>query len=387
MSEPTRKKPFPSWPVYDDAERRYLEEVLTSGKWCVSEYEDRSLSKVGQFEKEFAKYHEAEYGLAVANGTAALEIALKACGIGAGDEVIVPAYTFYSTASSVMQVNAVPVFVDVTPLSCCIDPDGIEAAITERTKAIIPVHFAGRSADMDYILDIAEKYSLAVIEDAAQAHGTTCKGKKVGALGDAGTFSFQASKNMSSGEGGIILTNNREIYEMCWSYHTLGRIKGGAWYEHHALGWNYRMTEFQAAVLLAQLERVEEQSLRREKNALYLTEKLSNIKGIYCPNKSPGRNAYHLYIIRVDAEEFGCDRDTLVKALEAEGVPVKTGYAFPLYKNPLFLNSAAAKTHCPVSEQMCRELIWLHHSMLLGEKQDMDDIAEAFVKIKETVGK
>lgn len=397
---PIRKRPFIPWPLYDKEEIRYLREVLRTRRWCVSQYGNRSNSMVGQFEEKFAKYHNARYGLAVANGTAALEISLKACDVGIGDEVIVPSYTFYSTASAVLQLNAVPIFVDIDPDTYCINPDKIEEAITDKTKAIIPVHFGGYPADMDKILKIARRYKLRVIEDAAQAHGTIWRDKKIGTLGDLGTFSFQASKNITSGEGGIILTNNKRLYELCYSFHTLGRFKKGGWYNHYYLGWNYRLSEFQGAVLLAQLKRLEAQTKLREKNAGYLTKKLLVIKGLYpfvVKDKRVTRTSYHLYIIRVNPKEFGCSIDFLIKALNAENIPIKKGYEFPLYRNPVFLkqnfgrsnylfrNIDYNKIKCVIAERMCRELLWIHHSILLGNARDMDDIVNAFIKIKKNI--
>jgi len=394
--KPIRTRPFPKWPVYDESEKKALEEVLQSGVW------GSGGSKVNKFEKKFAGYHNAEYGICVVNGTTALEVALKASGIGAGDEVIVPAYTFLATASSVLLVNAVPIFVDIDPDTYCIDPQQIENAITERTKAIIPVHLAGHSSNMDKIMEIAKENNLVVIEDCAQAHLAEWKGKKVGSIGDLGCFSFQSSKNMTSGEGGIIVTNNKELADKCWSYHNCGRTRGGPWYKHPLLGWNYRMTEFQAAVLLVQLNRLEKQNKTRNENALYLSAKLSEIDGI-TPLKRDERvttHAYHLYIFRYAKEKFsGVTRDRFLEALNAEGIPCARGYV-PLYKEG-YLNEARkcplscsyysgkidyTKVDCPVTEKACNEeAVWLTQNMLLGTKEDMDTIVEAIQKVKNNV--
>jgi dTDP-4-amino-4,6-dideoxygalactose transaminase len=279
-ASPVRTEPFSAWPVHDQQEVKAITQVVESGKWWRFAYatgvevQERidagEISKVLEFSRAFAQHQQAQYGIAVANGTGSLEIIFKALGIGPGDEVIVPAYTYVASATAVLQVNAVPIFVDVDPETYNLNPDLLEAAITPRTKAIEPVHFGGQPADMDRILEIAQKHGLFVVEDAAHAHGSEWRGRKVGALGDAGSFSFQSSKNMTAGEGGIILTNDTNLAERCDSLLWAGREKGRPWYEFHRLGWNYRLTEFQAAILLIQLGRLEAQNERRMENARYL---------------------------------------------------------------------------------------------------------------------
>ena len=337
---PVRTEPFPGWPVHDDREADAVAEVVEGGKWWRFAYatgvelnedlEAEELSKVVEFSLEFARYQDAKYGIAVANGTGSLEIIMKALGIGPGDEVIVPAYTYIASATAVLQANAVPVFVDVQEDTYNIDPDRIEECITPRTKAIEPVHFGGQPADMDRVLEIAEKHDLAVIEDAAHAHGSEWRGKKVGALGNAGSFSFQASKNMTSGEGGIILTNDGDLADRCDSYLWAGREKGRPWYEFHRLGWNYRLTEFQAAILLVQLERLEDQNQRRMENARYMDQLLAEVAGVEPLRWDPraSKHSHHIYILRYDAQHFcGVHRDRFVEALTAEGIPAFSGYA------------------------------------------------------------
>ncbi len=390
---PVRSKPWPQWPVWTEREEDLILDVLRSGQWW-----SVGGTKVPQFEEAFARCQDARHAVCVTNGTAALEIALRALGIGCGDEVIVPPYTFIATASSVLAVGATPVFVDIEPHSLNMDPRAIEPAITDRTKAIIPVHIAGCPADMDGVLEVARKRSLAVIEDAAQAHAAAWKGRKVGALGDCGTFSFQASKNLNAGEGGAIVTNDDEVADKCWSVHNVGRTKSGKWYEHHVLGGNFRMTEWQAAILLAQLERLEEQTERRTANAARLTTQLAQIPGIVTlpPDPRVTRHAYHLYIFRYDPAGFGGrPRDEFLRALNAEGIPSSAGYV-PLYKEIVFQRKTAGvgawcragrfvdygKVQCPVCEQVCTDAVWLFQSMLLGEQQDMDDIVEAIAKIQ-----
>jgi len=336
------------------------------------------------------------------NGSVALEIALYAAGIEAGDEVLVPPYTFMSTIMSVLLVNALPIFVDIQPDTYCIDSHLIEKQITPNTKAIIPVHLAGMPCDMETIMTIASKHNLAVIEDACQAHLAEWKGQKVGGIGQIGCFSFQVTKNISAGEGGAIVSNDPAMMDYCFHFHTCGRSRGGKWYSHSYLGTNRRMTEFQAAILLAQLERVKDQMKIRSKNAVYLSQQLSQIPGI-SPLTVPQfvtTHAYHLYIFRYNAEIFGgAHRDSFVKALQAEGIPCSIGYV-PLYKEefmrkaiqaPVFqkiygparLNKYFSNIHCPVTEKACNEEgVWIPQSVLLGTKEDMDDIVEAIQKIQ-----
>lgn len=396
--EKVRTKPFPAWPVFDDREANALEEVCRSGHWgCLSG------SKVSEFETKFAAFQEAKFGTCVVNGTAALEVALQAVGVNAGDEVIVPPYTFIASASSVLTVGAIPVFVDIEPETYNLDPSKIEGAITDKTKAILAVHLGGRPADMDSIMAVARKHRLKVVEDAAQAHGAAWNDRRVGAIGDAGTFSFQSSKNLTAGEGGIVVTNDPEVHARAWSLHNCGRIPEGEWYEHRTLGWNMRMTEFQGAILLTQMERLEEQMKTREENARYLDKLFSEIEGV-TPQKHDPRvttNAYHLYIVRYSADGLGgLPRAKFLEALTAEGIPCSSGYV-PLYREHLFhvepdgcplgcrfygRKMDYSKVSCPVAEHACaNEALWIFQSVLLGTKDDMNDIAGAVSKVRENV--
>ncbi|MBU4212959.1 MAG: DegT/DnrJ/EryC1/StrS family aminotransferase, partial [Verrucomicrobia bacterium] len=325
--KPVRTKPFPvKWPVIGKEERQNLLGVFDSGKWWYGE-------KVAEFERKYAAFQNARSGIACTNGTAALEIALLACGIGAGDEVIVPPYTFIATASAVLKVNAIPVFADIDLNTGNLDPKAAEKAITAKTKAIMPVHFAGLPVDMDAFKALARKHKLRLIEDACHSWGSQWKGKGTGAIGDCGVFSFQMSKNITSGEGGILLTDNEEIADAARSYSNCGRGKGQAFYEHYLLGSNLRMTELQAAILLGQLTRLKEQTIKRQKNAVLLDKGLKNIPGIALLKNDPRvtRRSYHIYIFRFVTEEWGgVSRETFLKALQAEGVPVSSGYPIPL---------------------------------------------------------
>lgn len=413
---PQRTKPFPSWPIFDAHEEQSLLEVLRSGCWwhySQGEAVDPKKpevgaprSKVAEFQEAFARFQGAKYGMACANGSVALEVALRALGVGPGDEVIVPPYTFIATATAVLMVNAVPIFVDIESNTYNIAPQRVLEAITPRTKAIIPVHFAGQAADMDSLLSIAAQHKLIILEDAAHAPGATWKDRGLGTIGQAGAFSFQASKNLTAGEGGFITTNDRELAELCSSYIWGGRVVGRPWYEHHRLGWNHRMTEFQGAILLQQLKRVEAQNAKRRENARYLDEHLANLPGIspLHVRDNVTKHSHHLYIFAFNEEEFGIPRAEFLAALQAEGIPCLSGYAHPLYKNPMFLRQdfnprgcpvnceyydraidyASFEALCPNAERACREAVWLEHRQLLAEREDMDDIVRAIEKIHES---
>lgn len=392
--KPVRTKPFTAWPIFGKPEEARLLRTLRSGKWGRLQGKE-----VAELEKRFAEMHGCKHGVAVVNGTVSLRISLMAAGIRAGDEVIVPPYTFVSTATAVIESNAVPVFADIDLETFNIDPKAIEAAITPRTRAIIPVHFAGQGADMEAILKIARRHKLIVIEDAAHAHGAIYKGRAAGSMGDTGSFSFQSSKNITSGEGGIITTNDDTLAAACRSIHSCGRVEGGLWYEHHVIAGNYRLGEFQGAILNAQLERLEAQTVRRDRNGQYLAKQLRALPGVY-PQKRPkeiARHSYHLFMMRIVPTEFGAPRDTVVKALQAEGIPCSGGYGISLPAQPLFRNKAFgpylenasgrldySKTRVPNSDLLCREqCVWLEQNLLLGSRADMDDIARAFEKIHE----
>jgi dTDP-4-amino-4,6-dideoxygalactose transaminase len=389
-----RTRPFPAWPAFGVEEEQRLLRALRSGRWGKLNGDE-----VAEFERRFASMHGCKHGIAVVNGTVSLRVALMAAGIRAEEEVIVPPYTFLATATAVVEANAVPVFADVDLETFNLDPAAVEAAITRRTRAIIPVHMAGQPADMDAIMAIARKHKLVVIEDAAHAHGAIYKGRPAGSLGHLSSFSFQSSKNLTSGEGGIVATSDDKLAEACRSIHNCGRLPGGLWYEHHVMSGNYRLGEFQGAVLNAQLDRLQEQTKTRDRNGQYLAAKLSRIPGIH-PQERPAdctRHSYHLFLLRIDAQAFGAPRETVLKALQAEGIPICGGYAVPLYRQPLFLNKAfgpylpraAAEldygaVRCPHCERICAEQgAWLEQSLFLGDQSDMDDIAAAFEKVRE----
>jgi dTDP-4-amino-4,6-dideoxygalactose transaminase len=389
--EKTVNKSF-VWPIFDESEVEAVADIVRSGKWgnpnCGEE--------VARFEKEFAEYCGAKYAITCVNGSISLRLSLMAFGLQPGDEVIVPPYTFISTASAVIECNAVPVFVDVSPDTYNLDPVAVEKAVTPRTKAIIPVHFGGQSCDMDAIMDIAKRHNLRVLEDAAHAHGAEYKGRRLGSIGDVGSFSFQSSKNLTSGEGGIVITSDEELYKMISSLRNVGRVAGGQWYDHFNPGLNYRITQMQAALLLKQLARLDEQTETRDENGQYLNQLLSGIEGVSPLTRGHGetRHCYHVYIFKYDKSKFnGLSKNDFVSRLMAEGVPSLGGYPHPLYKQPLFQNANFmnyaipasvdyTQVSCPVAEAACDEAVWILQHAMLGTKEDMESFAEAIRKIQ-----
>lgn len=389
-----RDKCFSNWPLYGEREETALKRVLFSSKWGIGGEETEI------FEKKFAAYQHCGHCVTMANGSVTLRNALIACDLQAGSEVIVPPYTFLATATSVIEANCIPVFADIDPETYCLDPKKIEAAITPNTKAIIPVHIGGHAADMDKIMEIAHRHDLYVIEDCAHAHGAEYKGKRVGSIGNIGSFSFQASKNLCCGEGGAIVSNDQKLADKCWSIQNCGRIRSGLWYQHDFLGGNYRLSQFQAAILNEQIAKLNMQIETRERNADYLSARLAEIPGIkpLTVKKYITRHSYHIYIFRYDKTEFdGISREVFLQALNAEGIPASAGYTSPVYQYPFFKNkdfgpfSSWKNTkptldynfvYCPIAEKASTEEgCWFPHLLLLGDKNDMDDIANAVKKI------
>lgn len=349
-------------------------------------------NKVTTFQERFAAFQGARYALCVPNGTLALELALLTLEIDPGDEVILPAYTFIATASAVLRVGAKPVFADIDPDTYTLDPTTIPAKLSKQTKALLPVHLAGRPANMDALCLQAQAHGLHILEDACQAWGAEWHGQRVGAIGDLGAFSFQSSKNLTAGEGGALVTNNPELYERAWSLHNVGRVRDGAWYQHELLGSNLRMTEWQGAILLAQLERLDEHAQRRTANIRYLCQALSHVKGLSPLPDDPRitRHAYHLLILRYDPACFGDQPvERFVAALTAEGIPTASQGYVPLHHSPAIrqtmlqrFSDDPAEIHLPVTEAVVGHTVWLLQHLFLGEQQDMDDILAAVLKIQ-----
>lgn len=390
-----RSAPFSSWPKIQANDEQSWMNVLREGKWCRLDGNHAT-----EFEKNWASALGVSHCLATSCGTTALVTAMNALDVSPGDEVIVPPYTFVATVNPVLLQHALPVFVDSDIETFQIDASKIEAAITKNTRAIVPVHLGGSPADMDTILAVAAKHRIPVLEDACQAHLAEWKGKKVGGLGQAGCFSFQASKNLNSGEGGALTTNDAAMMDRALSFHNNGRGTGAvSGYVRN--GSNHRMTEFQAALLNTQMSHLVEQSEVRSNNAKYLTKHLEQIPGIHPARMYAGttRNAYHLYMFRYEAEQFsGLARAQFLKALEAEGIPCSGGYT-PLNQEAFLENTLRSRAyrkiysdaelkayrernHCPVNDRLCEQAVWFGQTMLLGPQSDMDQIAGAIRKIQ-----
>ncbi len=392
--EKAKSKPFPIWPHYDEAEERALKQVLESRIWWRTPG-----SKTLEFEQAFAKFHGARHGIAVTNGTAALEVAMAGLGIGAGDEVILPDFTFVATASAVLFANALPVLVDVDPGTYCINPDLVEEAITPRTKAVIAVHMGGHPADLDRLKKITDRKKLALIEDSSHAHASEWKGKRIGTFGVAGTFSFQSSKLMTAGEGGIIISNDEKFERQARSVHDCGRMPGEWFYSHFIYGSNYRLSEWQGAVLQAQLGRLDEQTQVRHRNGRLLDRLLGMIPGI-TPQKLDDRctrNGQYAYIFHVNKKEFaGIATDRFIAAMNAEGIPNQASYP-PLHQLHMFRNGEYRKRLCgkqarerhaflkrrfPATQKAAWETVWIPQPALLGDEEDVEEIAASLSKIQ-----
>lgn len=363
--------------------------------------------KVRGFEKNFADYIGVEHAIAVNSGTSALHTAIAACGVGPGDEVIVPPFTFTATASAVLMNNAVPVFVDIEPGTFCIDPDKIRRAVTQKTKAIIPVHIYGKVVDLDAIKDIVDGRDITIIEDACQAPGCSYKGKMAGSIGDAGVFSFVETKNMVIGEGGMVTTDSDEIAERC----RLIRNHGEVWvkgkkreYLSNILGYNFRMTEIQAVLGIEQLKKLEHLNKIRRENALFLHRELARFDGIRAMRYNENEIC-HLFPILFDEERAGITKERFTELVSSEGIPLSGGYPHPLYKNPVFQEKIAygdkgcpyscgiyggevdyKKVKCEVAEDVCKRLLCIRQVHYPYGIEDMRDIVKGFDKVLSNVG-
>ena len=404
----TKVNPWPKWPVWDEKEEKALIEVLNSGVWSYNG------PKETEFNKNFAEYTGVKYAVSAANGTVTLQMALEACGIGVGDEVILPGLTWQATAATILDVNATPILVDVLEDTWCVDPKEIEKAITPRTKAIVAVHLYGSFSDMDEILRIAKEHNLYVIEDCAHKHGGEWNGKKAGSIGDIGSFSYQLSKHLTAGEGGTVTTNNFELYEKLDALRNCGRRpepvtdvkadKGeGVYFDagNFCQSGNYRITEFQAAILIEGLKRLPEQNKVRDENAIYLNSLIASIPGISPMKRYPQetKEAYFNFAFRYDATGFkGLENKKFRAALTAElGIEVAPSY-IPLNKCSLYVPLTKPARH-KLSEEywkaidperfdlpVCDKIHFegsacIHHKILMGTKADMELVAAAIQKI------
>lgn len=355
-------------PQIGKEEQKAVFNVLTSGVIAQG-------PKVAEFEEKFAKYIGTKYAVAVSSGTTALHLALLALGIGPGDEVITTPFTFIASANSILYVGAKPIFVDICEDDLNIDPAKIEAKVTKKTKAILPVHLYGQAASMDEIMKIAKKHKFFVIEDACQSHGAIYKGKKAGSIGDCGCFSFYPTKNMTTGEGGIVTTNNKKIYEKIKILREHGSKKK---YYHEALGYNFRMTDIEAAIGIEQLKKLNKFNKRRQENAKILTEGLKNIKGIITPKvKENYTHTFHQYTVRI-TKEFKKSRDETAQILNKKGIGTGIHYPLPIHKQFLY-KKLGYKDKFPIAEKLSQEVLSLPVHPGLSSK-DLKKIINTFRK-------
>lgn len=375
----------PQWPIYDQQEEQALLRVLHSRNWWRMFGEETAA-----FEKEFSTHHGAIQGLAVSNGTHALEIALMVAGIKPGDEVIVPAFTFISTSMAVQRVGAIPIPVDVDLETYCMDPKEVMAAITSSTKAMIPVHMAGHGADMRRLSEIAKLHNIQIIQDAAHAHGSVIEGKKIGEWGSMACFSFQNYKLMTAGEGGFITFSDDETRNLAFLYHNCGRPEGDVSYQHKVLGSNYRLNEFASGLLRIQLRRLDQQNSLREKNSQLLDYYLQNESRIKLQKRKPlaTLHSHYMYMFLLNEEEICFEkRNRMVKKLVDLGVPAYMTYK-SLYKTQAFwenphpnYDESYWRARCSNTELISGNGIWIHHRALLGDEALIKDIAGCVIEV------
>lgn len=395
---------FPKWPIFGKLEEEGLEIVLNSGQWGRL----GTNTQTERFERSYEKITGAKHALAVTSGTSALFDMLGALDTGPGDEVIIPPYTFIATYNVINLHYALPIFVDTDIESFQIDPEKIKKAINKNTKALMPVHIGGSPFDVDAILAISKKYNIPVIEDACQAHLAEWKGKCVGNWGLGGAFSFQASKNLNCGEGGAVITNSSDFYDKCYAFHHQGQSanSAGLGTGSGTRGTNLRITEFQSAILSGQMTRLTEQANRRWENAQYLSSMLKEIPGIKPAKLYPGttKSAFHLYMFRINEKEFGTTRDKFIKAMAAEGIAPGTGYG-KINKSD-YVKSLAKERHylkiygekrmnqwldqtlaTPVNDRLTEQALWYTQTILLGTRNDMEQIADAIKKVQKNASR
>ncbi|MHA1459811.1 MAG: DegT/DnrJ/EryC1/StrS family aminotransferase [Promethearchaeota archaeon] len=396
------RKFYPKWPIYNEKEINALTEVIKSGEWWCGAPGAHQGNNVWAFQEEFAQLQGSEYCVAVCNGTVAIEAALMALDVGLGDEVIVSDYTFVASASAVIATNAVPIFCDIDPNTLVMDVNKIEELITERTKAIIPVHLGGNPVNMGHLMALAVNYNLKVVEDCAHAHGSEFKGKKVGNWGDAGTFSFQASKVITSGEGGAIICNNSELADNIYSYIDCGRKKNEYFYKHFSYGTNYRMTEYQAAILRVQLKKFPDQHKLRNDNAQYLMKKLNEIDGIktMIPTTGTTTLGWYVFPILFEPKKFGgLTKSKFYKKLNKSGIPTDDCYP-PLHSLDCFKYNNLKKgidysyanwggeksnnVHFPIVSDVYSRSLEFPQEILLASRDKLNDVIEFIKSLKST---
>lgn len=393
--DPIRTETFPRWPVFDQSEIDAVSQTVLSGRWGGFPYPGPNIA---EFAEKFSEMLGGGIAVPMMNGSITMEVALRAAGIGWGDEVIVPAYTFAATASAPMAAGAIPVIVDISPHSYCIDPEAISRAITPKTKAIIPVHLAAQMADMDAIMDIAKQHNLVVIEDSAHAHGAKWHGISAGTIGDFGSFSLQSAKIITTGEGGVLVCKDDKMAELAASLVDCGRPKDRDLKEF-TFGINYRWSELHAAIGMVALQRFPQQMAQRAEMADYFEECARDLPGIHLLKRDPRhtRRTQYRYIINIDPDYFGCRNDTFCYALSAEGLPVDTGYP-PMHQYDLFQPALSRlpvplafpeyfqfdQMSFPVTERAAEwESVWMKEAIFRAGKQGVDDFIAGIRKLDE----
>lgn len=400
---PLRTTPFPPHPIIGDEEKAAVLDVLNRGELSTFLASPGQYflggKKIKEFETRFADYHNQRFAVAFNSATAALHAAVVAVGVDAEDEVIVPPYTFTSTATCVLMANAIPVFADVQNDIFGLEPAAVEAAITAGTRAIIPVHLFGHPADINPLLAVARRHNLKVIEDCAQAPGARYNKSLVGTLGDCGIFSFTENKNITTGEGGMLTTDDPAIAEAARMIRNHGEViwegQTARTYAPTMLGWNYRMTEIEAALGVVQFGRLDSLNGRRIELCEYLTEHLRGTPGLTVPVVYPqAKHVYYVYAVKYDEATTGISRDLFVKALNAEGIPTGAGYIRPLYLSPIYQErrllpfrhyrgtARYEKGICPTAERLHeRELFLTGVARPPAIEKDMSDIVRAVQKV------
>jgi dTDP-4-amino-4,6-dideoxygalactose transaminase len=364
---------IPGWPVAGERERELVLAVLDSAQWGGFH------EIVGRFEREFAAYQHTRFGVTTFNGTVSLEMMFDVAGIGPGDEVIVPAISFVSTATAVSRVGATPVFVDIEPYTFNLDPERAADAISDKTRAILTVHFGGSLCAVDRIAALARDRGLILFEDAAHAHGSEWNGQRAGSFSLAASFSFQNGKVMSSGEGGIVVTSEAEFHERCRSFANQGRREGASFFHHFTLGTNFRLTALQAAILVAQLEGLDSAICVRQRNEERLRRELADVPGLRFQEIPPAvnRRSHYLLLGRIDARASGMTRDGFHQELSRRGIPSTPFYPHPLYGNPMYANGGCRIEPCPVAEACVNDAFWLPHRVLMSDDETIGEIAAA----------
>jgi dTDP-4-amino-4,6-dideoxygalactose transaminase len=392
---PVRSEPYPEWPVFDERDAEAVTNVVKSGNWGGFPYPGPQTSR---FLRRFLDLQGGEHAVAMANGTVTMEVACRAAGIGWGDEVIIPAYTFQATAAAPMAAGAIPVIADIDPETYCIDPRAVKRAITPRTKGVIPVHLGAQMADMDAIMEIAEQHNLVVIEDCAHAHGAKWRGQGAGTIGHFGSFSLQSSKILTAGEGGVLICRTAELAERAASIIDCGRPHDKAG-KTFTMGANYRMSELHAALANVAIDRFPEQAAARAEMAAYMDEALSEVPGVRLLRNDTRHTtrSFYRYIFAIDPGVFGLSHDLVCLALHREGIPVELGYE-AMHRYELFQPQLSTlpvprafpdrfqfdQVHLPEAERAAeREAVWFNENVFRAGRQGVDDAVSALQKVYE----